>query len=1080
MKNKTIISILILIIAIFITPRSIISVNAVSTTHANQANSSAGNSLGSRLKVESVMTNTGHSMKVTLYLCKTNNIPRDSNGNVLSPYNVGINQFVKFGKSILVGTEADVGYTGAFVNIDTCKLDQITKQVAPVYKTTSINSIGGLVTELNIPAWGDGECNAANTTAIKNYFTCANDAKLINLDNLIRIIAKKATGKSGTEAVNEALTKAKTSDFVYINPTGEKIDLGYKNILPFYGEQNYVANWLVVMEPMFTYKQDPYSYFGSKGGKTAVMTATECVLENRAAGLKNSAFSFKFNSGSPSYNSTVRYCSECNVTWFAFAKTPQMAQVATYCPLPCPAVGGYAERKEVRYPFAINSAIRNMAKAWQLSETWLNGYAKASALSSKPTEDEILKYGGYSLYFLGPKMQQPKTTQTPTPPPTPTPAPVTAGNVIAENELVKAMQSDAAPGGNVSRVSVTKTSVDTTCPGYTSVWHDGWTDAKKVYHEGYYSYPNCGHDYTLANAKGVTLNTISVQTAWYWDASMFTDVSRLSALRKNGALTNDGVVFVFNTTNQFVSSNMNDVFGSTLTEYKFMTHRNADPDNNGAVKPLQIAAYMNGTTLNSNYLTFINPYYGATYPSAYNNPTGNFGRNDFELITSINLPQNATAIGSGNFCSGGSSSSLKIPVKLSGEITYGKTTVKDSTFKTFTPITIDPTVQSANKAADQFETNSLYWGVDPNDDVNPSYHIQVESDAVTFNPAFKMKYQSSNDVNSLFKEVWVLSAGKKKFISNDYVKIELTNTNLKVSCPWSRDSEDKVDENGSPRTIPTAKSGSAIYAKTTDDGDVLKIDVYFHILDPNFVSPGNRASVQSHNDEICKTYDDMCLSVANQLKTGTSFYSNMFQSCTSDTIHKLESPTNFIDLSRTSELKLISPVTINYGSIITQMGYIDVNGIADYDPTGKRTVSLRGQSYPVKKWEDTSAVQSEKVLESLLVEGGGQKINGWYNEDFEGLIVCHRTYFILCSAKSTIAQIHPQHSDSRTPRNELAEALPFYQLVNGKTVNLIEAGQYGIGIEHRFSFNIGSEQYKVCLTGVVYPYDIRGAIYDTK
>lgn len=662
------------------------------------------------------------------------------------------------------------------------------------------------------------------------------------------------------------------------------------------------------------------------------------------------------------------------------------------------------------------------------------------------------------------------------------PEPVVLGTnskALQENELTKAIEGFAVPKINASKITVEKTSVDTTCPGYTSVWNDGWTDLsdpkKPIEHPGYYSYPNCGHPHTLANAKNVVPKTLSVQTAWYWDASMFANVSRLSALRKDGALANDGVTFVFNTTSPFTADNMSNAF-ETISEYKFVAHRSADENNNGAVKPLQLAAYMNDSTLNSNYLTFMNPYYGGTYPSAYSNPTGNFGENDYSLITSINIPQNATAIGFGNFCSGGSSSSLNIPTKLTGEINFGATAYEDSTFKTYTNVEVNATIKSRDNKAKPFEKTAQYFAIDPSQATNPMYLIQVQSDTIVFNPAFKMKYQDSNEVTSPFKEVWMLAAGEKSFISNDYVKIELTKSNIAVTSPWSRDSEDKVDESGNVRKTPTAKSGSTI--KATSNGTTVQVDVFYHVQDPKFVDPAQRAAVQAKNDAKAKQFDDMVTSISNQFKSdGVSFYSNMFQSTTNNTQNKLASPSSFQDLTSKTTLTLAKSVT----STVTSQAkayYVDVNGTADYTkPT--RTIALNGQSIPVnEKWTDTNAVKSKNVLSGILMQKGGNRIKGWYNEDYEGIIVIHKVYVItLNGVESTYAQIHPQHSDSLTKRNELAQPLKF---VGGSEILIKD--NYGIGAEFRLpTLNINGQTFSdIVIPSKPFVFDIRGSIYDTK
>lgn len=651
-------------------------------------------------------------------------------------------------------------------------------------------------------------------------------------------------------------------------------------------------------------------------------------------------------------------------------------------------------------------------------------------------------------------------------------------NIINEDELMKAITNST--DSLMSRVTVKKTSTDTTCPGYVTVSYeytekvtlaDGTT--KEVTKTGYRDV-NCGHAHTLANAKRVTPDSITVQPSWYWSEEMFNNVSKLSVLRNSGKLVDDGVTFVFNTTSAFTANDMNNAF-DTLTGYRFVIHRNADSKNDGSVKPLQLAAYMNGTSENTAYLNFMSKYYG-TYPSAYSNQTGSFGNNKFTLLTHIKLPQSATAIGSGDFCSGGSSNSLNVPVKLTGELSNsGKVLYSDEQFWTYTPITIKETYKSLDKAASSFATTKQYYGIAPNDNINPMYLIQVQSDAISFNPAFKMKYQDSNDPFSAFKNVWVLAAGKKTFISNDYVKIELKNSDVSVTAPWSRDSEDKVDKNGNVRTIPTAKSGNTI--KTSADGATLQVDVYYHIQDPNFVDPSQRTTLQAKNDAKAKQFDDMVNSIASAFENnGVSFYSNLFQSTTAETVHKVSAPSYFKDYSEKSILKFAQPITTSVKSQ-TKAYYIDVNGVADYT-TSARKININGNSVPVtEKWADISAVRSEEVMKGLLEQNAGYT-KKWYSEDYEGIIVVHKTYLIaINNLESTYAQIHPQTSDSLTKRNELAQDLKFAQ----GSETLIE-DHFGIGVEYRLpSLTINNETFSnIVIPSKPYLFDIRGAVYDTK
>jgi hypothetical protein len=640
-------------------------------------------------------------------------------------------------------------------------------------------------------------------------------------------------------------------------------------------------------------------------------------------------------------------------------------------------------------------------------------------------------------------------------------------NIIYENQLMRAIAPKEE--SHISAVKVEKNCRDTTCDGTDRVEckHPDPDDPTRKLHP--YDTVSCGHSKTLSNAYNITPKEITVQPSWYWNTSMFNSTPKLAALRNNGTLVDDGVTFVFNTISPFVSDNMSNAFDK-ITEYKFVTHRN------GNNQPLQLATFMNDTKSNEDFLNFITPYYG-NYPSAYSNPTGYFEKNDFVVQTSLELPQNATAVGSGRFCSGGKNDNLSIPVKLSGEITYGITTEESNKFKTYTPIEVEKTYKSISKSANPFTSTKQYWGIDPKGAANPMYLIQVQSDVIKFNPAFKMLYQDSNNPDSPYKDVWVLAAGEKTFISNDYVKIEVIKTDLQVTSQWSRDREDKIDENGNARTLPTAKSGSTI--KASANGTTILVDVCYHVQDPNFVDPSKKATVQAKNDAKAKQFDDMVENIANTFKNnGVSFYSNMYQSITSGTLNKVTAPSHFKNLTEKTELKLAKPVTAAIDSQ-TKAYYIDVNGVADYTTTS-RTINLNGQTIPTKdRWRDINAVRSENVLSELLEQNKGIDISGWYNEDYEGIIVVCKRYVITLNDLETVyAQIHPQHSDFQTDRNDLAQPLKF---VHGPEI-LIPDKQYGIGVEYRLPTLIinGQTFDNIVIPSKPYLFDIRGSIYEIK
>lgn len=90
-----------------------------------------------------------------------------------------------------------------------------------------------------------------------------------------------------------------------------------------------------------------------------------------------------------------------------------------------------------------------------------------------------------------------------------------------------------------------------------------------------------------------------------------------------------------------------------------------------------------------------------------------------------------------------------------------------------------------------------------------------------------------------------------------------------------------------------------------------------------------------------------------------------------------------------------------------------------------------------------------------------------------------RTYLLeLSNIQSDYAQIHPQLSDSRTERNELARELKF---VPDNRYTLIPDNQFGIGLEIRFpTVSLGGTSFTPVLCGQPYFFDIRGSVYDTK
>ncbi len=669
------------------------------------------------------------------------------------------------------------------------------------------------------------------------------------------------------------------------------------------------------------------------------------------------------------------------------------------------------------------------------------------------TNQEVFNYGGYALLFSFPA--EDKTNIEPIP------IASSTSNKLEEDELLKGFRF-APPLSNGATFAHSYSL--SSCPGYK--WVGSGENRHKV---------NCGHAKTLANAKSITVTKVNVTPTNYWSAALFTDNTLIGKLKtfRAGTIKDDGVTAIFNQKGNFASPNIASVFKNEITSLNLMAARGGIAGNEAEIP--QLAAYMNATKQNRDFNTFITPYVGA-YPAKYSNPQSKMSEGI--ITTPLVIPGgSATATAKVTYCCGGSGTEI-----INGTI---------SSLPTANQIAVDRSYEASGKTSSVIPASKAYdgvYGLQKEKEYGTMIHINVPSRPITFYPAYKMKYSTTNQNVAPTKDVWMLARGARTFNSNDYTNIECAKTKVQLSNPWSRDREDKFDKDGNLLKTPVAKSGTALKAYANDN--VILVRTYIHVQDPAFAE--DKITAQAYIDNIVAQYDTMAASINSAIPGNTSFYSNLWQSVTDATVHRVAVPTtignapvqNLIDKS-----KLIpKPIKSNLYTA-TAVYYVDNDGKQDYDAV--RSISIRGSNFPVYgQWNGAGINNSTKILNSLL-ETDKQVVKpiGWYDESYEGILVIARTYTIeISEITSDFVQIHPQLSDFNTRTNYLAKTVDFQPnpklgpVIKGSDIYSYADSRFGVGIEYRLpNLTLGGYTFdNLLLLSAPAMFNIRGAVYDTK
>lgn len=325
-----------------------------------------------------------------------------------------------------------------------------------------------------------------------------------------------------------------------------------------------------------------------------------------------------------------------------------------------------------------------------------------------------------------------------------------------------------------------------------------------------------------------------------------------------------------------------------------------------------------------------------------------------------------------------------------------------------------------------------------------TWAFTAPSQVFNFYPTYEMK--SDYTVGDGDNKVYMLSTQSRRFQAFDRLTISAAGASGQtVTAPWSRDAQDV--------NSPTMKAGNA-YDYKLGQGTV-KIDGYVHLIDPAFAPDASAA--QAQNDAILKQYLDQFKALASSFgKDDIELYSNLANATPSSPSLKGKSG---------KESLTIASADVGSSGVSVQYSYLPGNNLYS---TSNRT--FNGQALSPGDPLGTNA-----YLSNNLQTGGGNKISGWYNEDFQGIVVAHLTAsFTVSNLSTNYAAVHTYQSDWQTAANATAQPI-----TNGNTTIL--SGKFGVGT----MFKLGSISWGSANVDNVnvylppYEFSVRGSVFDT-
>ncbi len=326
-----------------------------------------------------------------------------------------------------------------------------------------------------------------------------------------------------------------------------------------------------------------------------------------------------------------------------------------------------------------------------------------------------------------------------------------------------------------------------------------------------------------------------------------------------------------------------------------------------------------------------------------------------------------------------------------------------------------------------------------------------------FFPTYQMK--ADYTIGDGDNKVDMLGTQPRKFQGTDKLLITGMNAGGTITAPWSRDKQD-LEAGGD-----IMKAGNAYeYAL---GGATIQIDGYVHIQDPAFAK--DSASAIAANNSIISQSIGSIKSIINSIgKDDISVYSNLWAASTPGAPISISVPNKIASADATG-MRIIAGSASATGPSVNATYLPGINGA---NTTGRSAAGYGASA--------GDPLGENGLLISRLEQDGGIDISGWYDEDYEGIIVLHMTATVSVSnIKTDFAAVHSYISDWKTPTNQQAKAGVSSSSIAGN-VTAIPAGKFGIGTAVNLG-TVGWGTVSAPVTVVFGPtfFGVRGSVFDT-
>lgn len=350
------------------------------------------------------------------------------------------------------------------------------------------------------------------------------------------------------------------------------------------------------------------------------------------------------------------------------------------------------------------------------------------------------------------------------------------------------------------------------------------------------------------------------------------------------------------------------------------------------------------------------------------------------------------------------------------------------------------------------------------------YTLKSPSPEWTFYPTFKMTadYAPGSQTNA---PVWALAAGERTFTDYNVLKIQHRSGRITMTAPWSRDLEDRS------HSVNVAKSGQAYRVESTSD--IIEVDAWVTVIDPNFVHPDQRDAIIAQNEAIIEEYATAVETIAYAPENAWGTYTNLRQGSSAEALYQVP----FVASDKNQEEK---PKTVMKRNLRGYNGKVDPfeayrldGNVSGRDSVVQTSYSARGFTYTDADvgmpgfWNSETRAQSN--LDELLYDAPG---HGWYAEDYEGIIVIHMhgEAQLNDGVLTEYASIYRHESDWKTEFNANSK-----QLIHPYSGRIkVPVGEYGVGVDFAVptvtvsgktisGLNVGSR---------IYSFGVRGSVFD--